>query len=260
MRRRRSSFSATSSSTVPIAVVHLGDMVALGFDSYSWAPLDSFRLHLWQLHIPLFPTLGNHELLLYSKHGEGQFLDRFPFYVKTGYTFRIGRLAVVLINSNISQLSKEDRAAQESWYAKTLTELDADSSVGMIAVGCHHSPYTNSTIVSPSEDLQKDYLPLFFRVDKCRFFISGHSHASEHFRIHGKDFLVIGGGGGLQQPLLTGKNQRWEDLTPMKTEKRMFHYIFGRLTKEGITLTVRMLTPDFTAFQDVYEIPIPWAR
>lgn len=244
--------------TRPNAVVHLGDMVALGFDSCSWEPLDIFRLKLWKQHIPFFPTLGNHELMFYWKTGEENFMDRFPFYSKTGYQFRIGKLAIVLLNSNISKLSDDEKGRQNSWYEQTLNDLEKDSTIRMIIVGCHHSPYTNSTIVTPSEDVQKLFLPAFIDHPKCKLFISGHAHASEHFKQQGKDLLVIGGGGGLQQPLLTGKDQRWEDLTPMKTEKRMFHYLECHLTADGIVLTAKRLKKDFSGFETSYTFSLGW--
>ena len=235
-------------------------MVSLGFDRQSWAPIDSFSAWLRRLHIPFYPALGNHELLLFTEHGEAAFRERFPYASKTGYAVRVGKLAVVILNSNISKLSDAEEAEQESWYAATLKTLEADSTVKMIALGCHHSPYTNSMIVSPSEEIQKKYLPLFFQSKKCRLFVGGHSHASERFRVNGKDFFVIGGGGGLQQPLLTGAYQRWDDLTPLKTKKRMFHYLYGKLTPEGLTLTVKMLKEDFTAFYDLYSVTLPWSE
>jgi len=242
----------------PNAVVHLGDMVAMGFDRYSWAPIDTFRAQLRRLHIPLFPALGNHELLLYTKHGEEAFTQRFPYVSKTGYSVRIGRLAVVILNSNISKLTDAEEKDQESWYTATLSTLEADTTIKMIAVGCHHSPFTNSTIVTPSEEIQHTYLPLFFQTKKCRLFVGGHAHASKRFRIKGKDFFVVGGGGGLQQPLLIGEDQRWEDLTPLKARKRMFQYLSGKLTATGLVLTVRMLKEDFTTFYDLYTLTIPW--
>jgi hypothetical protein len=36
-------------------------------------------------------------------------------------------------------------------------------------------------------------------------FLSGHCHGFEHYKIGGKDFMVIGGGGGLHQPLKQGE-------------------------------------------------------
>jgi hypothetical protein len=168
-------------------------------------------------------------------------------------------LGVLLLNSNISVLTAEEQAKQLWWYQETLRELDKDSTVGIVVVACHHSPYTNSTIVSPSGDVQETFVPPFLQSAKTRIFLSGHAHASEHFRISTKDFLVIGGGGGLQHPLLTGPESRWQDLFPQKTEKRMFHYLEGIITSTSATFTVRMLNDDFSLFVDAMTMRFDFA-
>jgi hypothetical protein len=114
--------------------------------------------------------------------------------------------------------------------------------------------------VSPSKEVRDSFVPLCLRYPKCRFFLSGHSHAFEHFREGGKDFLVIDGGGGQQQPLLTGADRRWEDLFPRKTERRMFHYLRCRITGPGLELTVRMVRSDFSGFEAAYTLSIRYVR
>jgi hypothetical protein len=243
----------------PNAVFHLGDMIAIGLYAATWHSIDEFLTRARTAHIPVFPTLGNHELMLFPSYGIEQFFDRFPWYRKTGYTVRAGKLAVVLLNSNFSQLSDREKTFQLSWLDSTLSVLESDTTVAAVIMGCHHSPYTNSTIVSPSKEVEESFVPLYLRYAKCRLFVSGHCHAVEHFRQGGKDFLVIGGGGGLQQPLLTGSEQRWGDLFPEKTEKRMFHYLRCRITGHGLDVTVRMVKPDFSGFEDAYALSLPFS-
>ncbi|MCU0594619.1 MAG: metallophosphoesterase [Desulfobacterota bacterium] len=238
----------------PHSVFHLGDLVALGFWSPSWEAIDAFTDRLRALGTGFHPVMGNHELMLFSKSGEANFQKRFPRATRTGYLRRAGPLAVVLLNSNFKVLTDDERAKQLSWYWETLGELDNDSTVGLVVVACHYSPYTNSKIVSPSAEVQESFVPPFLESAKARIFLSGHAHAAEHFRIHGKDFLVIGGGGGLQQPLLTGPDARWPDLFPQKTEKRMFHYVEGVISGASATFTVRMLNDDFSSFSDVLTV------
>lgn len=238
----------------PRAVFHMGDLVALGFSESSWEAVDAFVDRLRPLDIGFYPILGNHELMLLWRTGESRFRDRFPYASKTGYLRRIGPMAVVLLNSNVGQLTVEEGERQLAWYRRTLKELDADSTVGLVVVGCHHSPYTNSTIVSPSKDAQELFVPPFLAATKTRLFLSGHAHAAEHFRRGGKDFLVIGGGGGLQQPLLTGDEARWPDHFPQKSKKRMFHYLECLLTDRSALFAVRMLREDFSAFYEAASV------
>lgn len=242
----------------PNAVFHLGDMIAIGLYAPTWKSTDRFLARAAGAGIPVFPTLGNHELMLSSSYGLDQFYDRFPWYAKTGYTVRVGSLAVVLLNSNFGQLRNADRKRQRSFLDSTLAACESDSTVRAVILCCHHPPYTNSTIVSPSEEVRADFVPSYLRYPKCRLFLSGHCHAFEHFHEGGKDFLVIGGGGGLQQPLLTGAGRKWEDLFPGTGETRMFHYLQCRITGHGLELDIRMITKDFSGFEDAYAISIPW--
>jgi hypothetical protein len=243
----------------PNGIFHLGDMIAIGFLGGTWKSTDRFLHRAAEANVPVFPTLGNHELMIFPTYGIEEFYDRFPWYSATGYAVRVGKLAVVLLNSNFDRMKARDKRIQMSWLDSTLVAFESDTTVGAVFLCCHHPPYTNSTIVSPSQEVRESFVPLYLRYPKCRLFITGHCHAFEHFHEGGKDFLVIGGGGGLQQPLLTGAERRWEDHFPLKTEKRMFHYLQCRLTGGGIELTVRMISDDFSGFRSVYSLSFPWA-
>ncbi len=178
----------------PNAVFHLGDMAAIGFYGATWHAMDDFLARARTAHVPVFPALGNHELMLFPSYGIEQVSDRFPWFQKTGYAVRVGRLAVILLNSNFGQLTDRERTFQQSWLDSTLSAMESDTTIAAVIMGCHHPPYTNSTIVSPSKEVQESFVPLYLRYAKCRLFLSGHCHALEHFRQGGKDFLVIGGG------------------------------------------------------------------
>jgi hypothetical protein len=244
----------------PSAVFHLGDQIALGFLEKSWAAIDSFTAKLAAKKIPYYPILGNHELIYFSGMGRQKFEERFPYVNNTGYMRRLGPLAVVLLNSNFGNLSPEDAQKQQMWYEETLARLEKDSTVNMVIVGCHHPPYTNSTIVSPSKEVQQFFVPPFLAASKCRLFVSGHCHAVEHFKNGGKDFLVIGGGGGLQQPLLTGAERLWIDEFPVQTELRMFLYLRCTITADEVRCTIRMLNDDFASFHEALTLTFPLRR
>ena len=241
----------------PDAVFHLGDIVALGFWNSSWDAADGFLDRLSSAGIPFFPTRGNHELIFFAGKGEANFSRRFPEAPVTGYGRRVGPLAVILLNSNFANLSDDEVRRQQQWYAGTLADLDADTTVAAIIVACHHPPYTNSTIVDPSPEVRDRFVPPFLESRKGVAFLSGHAHAMESFASSGKRFLVIGGGGGLQQPLLTGGERRWEDEFPDKSEKRMFHYLRCVVTGGSVVFSVQMLGDDFETFHEPYNVTIP---
>jgi hypothetical protein len=238
----------------PEAVVHAGDLVNLGWHGRAWEDFDRFHARLAGGGVPLYPVLGNHEGMIFQGAGERAFQERFPFHRKTGYARVVEGLGVVLLNSNLWQLSVEERRSQLAFLDSVLAAMDADAAVRAVVVVCHHSPYTNSMVVFPSIHSRVDFVPGYLGSRKAVLFVSGHAHAFEHFREEGKDFLVIGGGGGLQQPLLTGVMRRWEDRFPRPTPRRMFHYLRVTLAGDTLVAVVRMLREDFTAFEDAYTV------
>jgi len=241
-------------NTNPNAIFHLGDLVSLGFYDDSWLAIDQFLKKLSKVQIPLYPTLGNHELMIFSDEGEANFKARFPFYSRTGYFKKIGPLAFILLNSNISELTDDEIDKQQNWYKSQLVSCQSDSSIKAIIVGCHHPPFTNSRLVNSNEDVQKYFVPDFINTEKCRLFLSGHSHSFEHFVQFGKDFLVIGGGGGLQHPLYQGQESLFNDFYKGDIDKRTFHYLACQFNNRGMLVQIKMLNSDFTDIEPVYEI------
>ncbi|MBA4406911.1 metallophosphoesterase [bacterium] len=231
---------------------HLGDMTAYGMFNDEWDWMDINLKKLRQAKIPIYPALGNHDYYIFKHYALRQFRKRFPEIKNTWYIVKIRNLAVIILNSNYSSLTEDEIQTQKKWYLNKIEELDSDNNINGIVVGVHHSPFTNSKVVDPSADVQKDFVPPYIMSKKGKLFISGHAHAIEHFKQKGKDFLVIGGGGGLQHPLLMGSSQRWKDLFPIPTSKRMFHYLVCELKDSTLNLRVMMLNSDFKTFMFAY--------
>jgi predicted MPP superfamily phosphohydrolase len=238
----------------PRSVFHMGDLVTEGYHNPSWNTIDIFLDSLSEKEIPFYPVMGNHELIFMPERGEKNFQKRFPQHSRTGYSVRVDSLAVILLNSNFGKMSEDEITKQNNWYNKTLDELDSDSSIQMIAVGTHYSPYTNSKRVSPSKDVQQYFVPGYLNSKKAKLFLSGHTHAFEHFIIEGKNFLVIGGGGGPQQPLSVGEDAMWKDNFNSEDKYRRFHYI--RLVKEAddYIVNVIMIDSTYSKLANTYQI------
>jgi hypothetical protein len=188
-----------------------------------------------------------------AKKGIRNFRKRFPAYDPSGYAEVVDSVAVILLNSNFGAMSVPEIAQQNSWYEAKLMALDNDPAIKLVIVGCHHSPYTNSTIVNPSEAVRQSFVPPFIKSKKAVLFLSGHSHNFEHFKIKGKNFLVIGGGGGLHQPLRSKSMQMPDASGDYKPE---FHYL--EVYRDGETLNIlsRRLKTDFTGFNDGYSLKL----
>ncbi len=236
------------------AVVHLGDITSRGGCEAEWQAFDVLSAPLRRAGTAFFPIPGNHDYYFNEKSARRSFRSRFSVPEMKWYTVRFDSLAVVLLNSNFNRMDEREAREQDRWLVRTLASLDRDPSVALIVVGCHHSPYTNSTIVDPSREVQDRFVPAFLASRKARLFLSGHAHAFEHFRVDGKDFLVIGGGGGLLHPLLMGSERRWPDRFP-GPERRMFHYLRCTLDANAAEFTVMMLKPG-DGFRRAYAVKI----
>jgi len=231
----------------PAAFFILGDVVSLGKNNKAWQNIDKYIRQTTQDSIPVYATLGNHEVMFNAKKGTKKFKIRFPMYDPAGYTEIVDSVAVVLLNSNFNAMSADAINNQNAWYTQKLAALDADPAVKFVIVGCHHSPYTNSRIVGPSIPVQRNFVPAFIKSKKCVLFLSGHSHNFERFKVEGKYFLVIGGGGGLHQPL-NARNVKFHDLS--SDYKPMFHYLEVKRDHDALLVLSRQLKPDFSGFID----------
>ena len=237
----------------PTVFFLLGDVVNLGYSDRQWRPIDRYLQVLREAKVPVHAILGNHEVMGRPLEGQRKFQERFPDHERTGYLKRFDTTGVVLLNSNFRALSRSEDEQQVAWLQKTLTELDEDGDVHAVIVCCHHSPFTNSRIVKPSKEVEEKFVPLYLNSRKARLFLSGHCHAFEHYKVKGKDFLVIGGGGGLRQPLRQGLGTL-ADLSP--EYKPMFHYIIVTPMGENLMVTSYHIKKDFSGFEEGVRLDI----
>lgn len=232
---------------MPAAFFLLGDLVNLGYSKRQWKPIDKYVETLRNNHIPVHAILGNHEVMGRAREGMRKFQQRFPDHEPTGYVVRIGKTAIVLVNSNFSSLSINEDAQQTVWYKSTLEALDEAADINFIITGCHHSPFTNSRIVKPSREVEEKFVPAFLHSRKSCLFLSGHCHAYEHYKVQGKDFMVIGGGGGLKQPLRQGIGTLADIASDYKP---LFHYVTAEMLDEELIVTSYHIKKDFTGFEE----------
>jgi hypothetical protein len=237
----------------PHALYLLGDVVSLGYSNRKWTKIDQCVDHCRTSSIAVHALLGNHDVMGNKRKGERNFQKRFPDHVKTGFVNIIDSLAIVMLNSNFSKLSSPDQHRQKAWYDSTLVALDANAAIRSVIVTCHHPPFSNNKLVGSSQTVQQQFVPAFIQSSKCRLFITGHSHAFEHFRMQGKDFLIIGGGGGLHHPLHASEKRLHDQAS---TYKPMFHYLTVRREPGKLSIVSHSLNKDFSGFEKGYAFTI----
>lgn len=239
----------------PQALFILGDVVSLGYSKRKWTAVDQYLSTVRHIGTPVYALLGNHELMGRPKKGEANFQQRFPEHQRTGYMQIIDSVAVIMLNSNFSSMSKTEIETQQQWLQSAAESLETNAAVRAVIMSCHHSPYTNSRLVNSSVQVQEQFVKVFLRHDKCRLFISGHCHAFEYFRLEGKDFLVIGGGGGLRHPLHSKGEKYLEDLS--LPYKPMFHYVTVRRDEDALHVFSHNLKDDFSGFDGGFDLKVP---
>jgi hypothetical protein len=227
----------------PALLLILGDCVSSGGNKNAWDYFDECAKPLRRRNIPMIAIPGNHEYFCGKEKGITNFLAHFPrLEGKTWTSVRFLYLGIILLNSNVTKMSSAALDSQEIWYKRTIDAFQNDSSISLIIVGCHASPFTNSTIVSESNDVRTRFLPIFFATPKAKLFISGHCHSYERFIENNKTFLVSGGAGGPRQKVITNpKKQRRHDCF-QGPAIRPFHYC--KLLMEKDRLRVQMIKLD----------------
>ncbi len=218
------------------AIFMLGDLVAVGNCDEDWVPVDYFTAALRRKGIGVYAIPGNHEYSFPAGAGNATFYKRFP-RAREPVQLKINdSVAMVLLDANYGKLSRKQKDVQAERYQHCMDSLQNAPAVRAIIVCTHQSPYTNSTGVKPSKEVQERLIPAYIAKSKAVLFLSGHSHNMEWFRQQGKDFLVVGGGGGLKQPLLNPQKQRYNDLMSDDQRIRFFYIVIER---KGNVLSVK---------------------
>ncbi|MEO5892145.1 MAG: metallophosphoesterase [Ferruginibacter sp.] len=230
----------------PQSLYMLGDVVGLGYRNKKWRKVDIFLDSCRKAGTNVCGILGNHEIMGRRKKGELNFAKRFPMNLRTGYVSLADSVAIVLLNSNFNSLSPTELKKQQSWYEDVLAELDKTDSIKAVIVACHHAPFSNSKVVKGSGKVQQYFVPAYIKSKKAQLFVTGHAHVFEHFKQQGKDFVVIGGGGGLHQPLSMSAN-RLPDLAA--DYKPMFHYLSVQRIGDNLAITSHFLKDNFSGFE-----------
>lgn len=232
-------------------VFMLGDIVGRSSDNSEWQYVDTFLIHLRRAETKVFAIPGNHEYLMNSSIGIANFQKRFPGIPLSGYLERIDSMAFVMLNSNFGELSALNNEMQQKWYNSVMDSLDVDEAIKTVIVCTHHSPYSNSKVVGSSVKVQEAFVPRFQSSLKAKLFITGHSHNLELFDgTKGKRFLVIGGGGGIDQPLFTGKKAKYMDLTGLFFKPRYF-YLVVRRNDKNLELTIKGFSDDLAPVREI---------
>ena len=235
------------SRRAPAFVLHLGDLTTRGSSVEEWQEFDALYSGVREQRIPCFPLPGNHEY--YGNDGKAldNYFERFPYLgKKRWYSFIWKNMGLILVDSNFTSLSREERLQQVKWYQEEIEKFEKAPDINHIIVCSHAPPFTNNRVVNPSNEVRTFFVDPFLRSSKGRLFLSGHAHTYERFLLGKKYFVVSGGGGGPRHKVQTDPRKRLFDDLFEGPELRFFHFCEIEPHNHDVVLRMIRLQPDGT--------------
>lgn len=224
----------------PAFVVHLGDMVDAGGVDESWKYFDRLMAPLSARRIPIFPVLGNHDRWGRARNVMRSVRARFPELASAGYyDMKFGELGLVWLDSNLQGAAG---SRQSDWLERTLSAFDQDEEVRGVVLFSHHPAYTNGKRRLGHPYVRERVLPRMLVAKKTLALMSGHVHGYERFYVHGRHFVVSGGGGGPRVEYLLPPHALYDPAYVTPTGRpRAFNYVVLQPTSDALTFTVKCL-------------------
>ena len=171
----------------PDLILYTGDFAPAGNDDAGWATFFADE-HALLADVPLYPTLGNHEIFRDpdAKHFRRFFALPDDGRARLYYRFRFGPAEFIVLDGNAPS------PAQTAWLSATLDAADA-AKVAHVFVLVHQPPLSLGDHCGAAID-EADWLPLFEQ-HHVRAVFSGHDHAYARMERRGVRYFVSGGGG-----------------------------------------------------------------
>jgi acid phosphatase type 7 len=224
----------------PAFVCFTGDIVYNGDDVNDWKIWDS-ETSIWRdKKIPIYPSLGNHDLHGREKIALGNYFQRFPALKNSRYySVRAANTLTLVLDSALP----ETEGPQGQWLASKLDNIPSD--VNVVFLIFHHPPYTSSSdekkfggghsARSPEQQLAKvleDRQPQA----RVRFVVfSGHVHNYERHEHGGVTYFVSGGGAAHAYPI-----ERAPD-DPVQSKQVNYHYLLVEVDDKQLKVTMNRL-------------------
>jgi acid phosphatase type 7 len=236
----------------PAFICFTGDIVYNGNDTNDWKVWDT-ETSVWRdKKIPVYPSLGNHDLHGDPKVALGNYFERFPDLKNSRfYSVRAANTLVLVLDSSLA----ESAGPQGQWLADKLDHVPAD--VDFVFLMFHHPPYTSSSDAkahggghsarAPEQALAKI---LEQRQDHARFRIvvfSGHVHNYERHEHSGVTYFVSGGGAAHAYPI----DRASED--PFQSKEINYHYLLVEVDHQQLKVTMNRI--DLTSGKPVWTQP-----
>jgi acid phosphatase type 7 len=229
----------------PAFICFTGDLVYNGYDKDDWKVWDS-ETSIWrEKNIPVYPTLGNHELHGNESVALGNYFQRFPDLKDSRYySVRAANVLLLVLDSSLD----ETTGPQGECLAKKLDNIPSD--IDFVFPVLHHPPYTSSTDMKMlggghSSRSQERLLAKMLEARqqkaqqekaRVRFIVfSGHVHNYERHEHGGVTYFVSGGGAAHAYPI-----ERAPD-DPFQSKEINYHYLLAEVDHGQLKVTMNRL-------------------
>jgi len=235
----------------PAFICITGDLVYNGNDLEDWKVWDR-ETSIWrEKGIPVYPSIGNHEL-----HGGNaalvNYFQRFPeLKGDRYYSVRATNALILALDSDLDESS----GPQADWLTSNLDHVPAD--VDFVFLVFHHPPYTSSSSgirfdgghsarakeIALAKVLEERQAKAPFRI----VVFNGHVHNYERHEHGGVTYFVSGGGAAHAYPIERAPND------PFQSKEVNYHYLLVQVDHRQLTVTMNRL--DLTTGQPVWTQP-----
>src|SRR5580700_1909171 len=236
----------------PAFVCFTGDIVLNGNDVNDWKVWDT-ETSIWRdKNIPIYPSLGNHDLHGDEKDALGNYFQRFPDLKNSRYySVRASNTLTLVLDSSLDESS----GPQGQWLASKLDSIPSD--VDFVFLMFHHPPYTSSSdekkfggghSARPHEQALAKILEERQAHTRARFVVfSGHVHNYERHEHGGVTYFVSGGGAAHAYPI-----ERAPD-DPFQSKEVNYHYLLVEVDHQQLKVTMNRL--DLSSGKAVWTQP-----
>ena len=189
----------------PLAMLLTGDLPFTGGDAADWQVYRRETAVWREARIPLYSTIGNHEVKGGFAQGIANYNRNFP--QMKGYLYYSVQIGNVYVISLDCTQSYAEGSPQKRWLASQLEHLPKE--VNFVFLLDHLPPMADlqsqviASLPGKPEIALRGFLEAEAAKSTAKFaVISGHIHNYERFEHGGITYLISGGGGAKPYPVL----------------------------------------------------------
>lgn len=206
-------------------IVNGGDVVQHGGREEDWLNyFNTAKPYLKNTY--MFAAVGNHDYYESEVHEKAP--PQFNLYLRDqkssdlgNAVLDLGKVSIIMLNSNFEWLNDDTFNAQWDWFIK---QLEANQKINKpVLVSMHHSPFSSSAewIRPIPTKLREILVPTLEKYSVVKMMISGHLHMYERSQKGRIPYLVAGPSGGIIN-YITYKNPYQVTIKPFATTFSVF--------------------------------------